>query len=117
MSKYTEKSFRPCFNPENGNNGQNSTARGLLEKIRSLSFVKAELELYLDTHPRCKVALDYYYQTVDALKKYTEEYQAKYGPLVAMDSVGTEEWAWVKEPWPWHRDSDIMNGKWMEEGR
>ena len=99
------------------NSGDNGNQRGLMDKIRSLSFVKAELELYLDTHPRCKVALDYYYQTVDALNKLREEYQAKYGPLVAEGSINTEEWTWVKEPWPWHRDSDIMNGKWNEGDR
>ena len=101
----------PCQSNDNG------TQRELMEKIRSLSFVKTELELYLDTHPRCKVALDYYYQTLDALNNLAEEYQAKYGPIVAAGSTGSEEWAWVKEPWPWHRDSDIMNGKWKGEGR
>lgn len=95
----------------------NSSSRELMEKIRSLSFVKAELELYLDTHPRCKVALDYYYQTIDALKKYTDEYQARFGPLMAAGVTNTEEWTWVKEPWPWHRESDIMSGDWKGEGR
>ena len=99
------------------NSGDNGNAAGLMEKIRSLSFVKAELEIYLDTHPSCKVALDYYYQTVDALKKLREEYQAKYGPISAEGCVGTEEWTWVKEPWPWHRDADIMNGEWKEKNR
>ena len=101
----------PCQSSDNG------SANVLFEKIRSLSFVKAELELYLDTHPRCRVALDYYYQTIDALKKYTEEYEARFGPITASGVTDTEEWTWVKEPWPWHRDSDIMNGKWKGEGR
>ena len=30
----------------------------LLERIQKLSFVKCELELYLDTHPTCRAALD-----------------------------------------------------------
>ena len=101
----------PCQSNGNG------THRELMEQIRSLSFVKSELELYLDTHPRCKVALDYYYQTVDALNKLIEEHHAKFGPLVAAGSTGTEEWAWVKEPWPWHREADIMSGEWKGEGR
>ena len=88
--------------------------RELIEKIRQLSFVQAELELYLDTHPTCKVALDYYYQTVDALKKLTDEFQAKYGPLVASGSTGTEEWAWVNGHWPWHRETDIISGDWKK---
>ena len=117
MSKCTENGFCSCFNPENGNNGMNATAQSLLERIRSLSFVKAELELYLDTHPRCRVALDYYYQTVDALTKLTDEYQAKYGPLTAMGSTGNEEWAWVREPWPWQREADVNKIKRMGESK
>ena len=89
----------------------------LLEKIRQLSFVKAELELYLDTHPRCKVALDYYYQTIDALKKYIDEFEAKYGPLIAAGSQGTERWTWVDGHWPWHREADILSGEWMGKER
>lgn len=117
MNKCTENGFCSCLNAENGNNGVSASSRELLERIRQLSFVKVELELYLDTHPRCKVALDYYYQTVDALTKYTDEYQAKYAPLTAMGSTGTEEWAWVKEPWPWQRDSDVMKNGRAGEGK
>ena len=117
MNKCNKNQICSCFNAENGNNGQNDTQKSLLEKIRSLSFVKAELELYLDTHPKCKVALDYYYQTVDALTKYVDEYQEKYGPLTAMGAKNTEEWTWVKEPWPWHREADIMSGDWERKGR
>ena len=99
------------------NSGDNGNVAGLMEKIRSLSFVKAELELYLDTHPSCKVALDYYYQTVDALKKLREEYQAKYAPLTAMGNTSIEEWTWVKEPWPWQREADVNKNKRMGESK
>ena len=44
----------------------------LLRKIQELSFVKCELELFLDTHPQCTVALDNYTDTVNALKKLTD---------------------------------------------
>ena len=98
-------------------NKMNRDKQELAEKVRELSFVKAELELYLDTHPRCRVALDYYYQTVDALIKLTDEYQAKYGPLTAMGSIGNEEWAWIKEPWPWQRESDVNKTKRMGESK
>ncbi len=101
----------PCQSNDNG------TRREIMDRIRELSFVKTELELYLDTHPRCKVALDYYYQTVDALKKLTDEYHAKHGPLVAAGSMDDAEWSWVKEPWPWHREADIMSGEWKGEER
>ena len=61
------------------NNGMTDTQRATLtgdlaEKIRALGFVKAEIELYLDTHPDCIIALDYYHRTVDELKRLVEEY-------------------------------------------
>ena len=92
------------------NNTESRELSELREKIRELGFVKVELELYLDTHPTCKVALDYYYKTVDALASLMEEYHAKGGnPLVASGSVDTESWSWVNMPWPWH-NTDNMTG-------
>ena len=76
----------------------------LLEQIRALAFVKNELELYLDTHPTCRTALDYYRKTVDELERLTEEYHNQYGPLVASGNLSTDKWNWVEEPWPWQND-------------
>ena len=80
----------------------------LYDKIRSLGFVKAELELYLDTHPDCRTALDYYYKTIAELKKLTDEYQNTVGPLTAMGVTDTEKWTWVDGPWPWQTAGDFM---------
>ena len=80
----------------------------LYEKIRSLGFVKAELELYLDTHPDCRTALDYYHRTLAELKKLTDEYQNTVGPLTAMGVTDTEKWSWVDGPWPWQTAGDFM---------
>ena len=88
----------------------NKNGRALMgdlgEQIRSLCFVKTELELYLDTHPDCPTALDYYYKTVAELKRLTEQYENTVGPLSAMGVVAPDKWTWVKEPWPWQRDGD-----------
>lgn len=97
-------------------NGAENGAGELLRKISEMSFVKTELELYLDTHPTCKMALDMYHKTVDELKLLTETYKNLYGPLVAGDSVNTESWSWVNMPWPWHEgngavDSDKGEGR------
>lgn len=81
--------------PNNVNKGS------LLERIRELSFVKAELELYLDTHPECRTAIDYYMQTVSALSALTEEYENTVGPLTAQGVRSTEDWTWVRGEWPW----------------
>ncbi|MBE6532735.1 MAG: spore coat protein CotJB [Ruminococcaceae bacterium] len=93
-----------------GMNGARSTrlTGTLLEQIRALGFVKVELELYLDTHPNCRTALDYYRKTVDELERLTEEYHNQYGPLVASGNLSTENWNWINGPWPWQNEK--MNG-------
>lgn len=83
------------------NKTRNVNNGSLLEQIRALSFVKVELELYLDTHPECAQALDYYTQTVNALDALIEEYNNTNGPLFASGSAGADSWTWVKGPWPW----------------
>ena len=84
----------------------------LLREIHSLSFVKNELELYLDTHPTCSVALDYYAQTVDALNRYTDEYQSRFGPLTATGAKGADRWTWIDTPWPWQTsENDMPDGR------
>lgn len=97
----------------NNNNSSNNKA-ALLEEIRALSFVKTELELYLDTHPECPTALDYYNQTVNALKRYKEEYETNYAPLFAESGAVNGKWRWVDKPWPWQYGTATPKN---EEGR
>ena len=73
-----------------------------MKKIQELAFVKTELELFLDTHPDCKVALENYTDTVDALVKAREQYAASYGPVGAHEC--RESWSWVEGSWPWDAD-------------
>lgn len=96
-------------------NGTRATApndkAALLEEIRALGFVKVELELYLDTHPSCRTAIDYYHQTLTALQELTELYESLYGPLTAAGNKSTDAWDWVNSPWPWQRaDENTENG-------
>ena len=86
-------------------------AGSLAEQIRALCFVKNELELYLDTHPNCRTALDYYHRTIAELDRLTEEYQNTVGPLTARGNVSAEQWFWVDGPWPWQQAGDFMRGE------
>ena len=86
----------------------------LMKKIQELSFVKCELELFLDTHPRSPVALENYRDAVAALDGLLAEYNEKYGPVTAGASVG-DSWSWVSEPWPWQ--SDFPNNGGSVDGR
>ena len=72
----------------------------LLRRVQELCFQKTECELFLDTHPDCKAALDFYKRTVAELDAATEEYDNAYGPLTAGAVVG-DRWSWIDSPWPW----------------
>ena len=72
----------------------------LMLRIQKLAFAKVEAELFLDTHPDCKAALDYYNKIVEELDGAMAEYQDAYGPIRA-EAVGHERWSWVDTPWPW----------------
>ena len=76
----------------------------LLRKIQEVGFVLYDVNLFLDTHPDNKMALDFYkkYQII-----YTEleaEYVMNYGPLTARDTDTDKGWMWVKTPWPWEME-------------
>lgn len=108
----TDMNGQNNMNGRTGTNGRNPSGSmlsgSLADQIRALTFVKTELELYLDTHPRCRTALDYYRQTIDELKRLTEMHENTTGPLTAQGNVSTEQWNWVDGPWPWHRSGDYM---------
>ena len=72
----------------------------LMRKIQELSFAKFEAQLFLDTHPECKMALDFFKKTGDELDMTMTEYQNKYGPLTS-DAVMGDTWTWCEGEWPW----------------
>ena len=94
-----------------GRDTNGAALRGsLADQIRALGFVMAELAMYLDTHPGCRTALDYYHQTHRELKRLVEEYENTVGPLSTIGVTDTENWTWVGGPWPWQMAGDFMRG-------
>lgn len=74
----------------------------LLEWINVVSFAVDDVKLFLDTHPNCPEALEFFdefkKQRVQALKEYAKYY----GPLT-LDTASTsmDYWKWINDPWPW----------------
>ena len=74
----------------------------LLEWINIDSFAVDDVKLFLDTHPNCTEALEFFdefkKQRVQALKEYAKYY----GPLT-LDTATTQMdyWKWINDPWPW----------------
>ena len=90
----------------------NGNARNdAMKRVQKLAFMKTETELFLDTHPDCRRALDYYHKIVDELSALREEYANMYGPITACESMG-DRWTWIDGAWPWQHDfpDDGMRG-------
>ena len=73
----------------------------LLSRIATCDFILTETALFLDTHPDCSEALDFYRKHLDMRKKATEEYTEKFGMLRHEDYMGQNKWQWTEGPWPW----------------
>ena len=90
-------------------NQNNLSKETLRQKIKELSFVKNELALFLDTHPMCETAIDYFHKTCEALEDYTMRLANMGIPMTQGDVVSDEKWTWTLEAWPW------QNGKREDE--
>lgn len=87
----------------------------LMNKIHALSFALTETQLFLDTHPDCRNALDYYRRLVDELDVAMTEYQNKYAPLFA-DATAADRWNWTDTPWPWQNNGNMKENNGRAEG-
>lgn len=80
---------------------ENMSREKLLLLIQKANFAMYDVKLYLDTHPNCQEALDYYRDAKKIRKKAWKEYTENFGPLAAEDVVDSDYWNWASNPWPW----------------
>lgn len=73
----------------------------MLKEISAISFALVEINLYLDTHPNCKTALQYQQHYAKKRKAAVACFEEKYGPLFAANNKNEECWEWICDPWPW----------------
>lgn len=73
----------------------------LLSRITTAKFILDETALFLDTHPDCQRALDFYKKYLDIYKEAVAEYSEKYGMLSHDGYMGQSSWQWTEGPWPW----------------
>ena len=78
----------------------------LFKAIQMYGFAIDEIVLYLDTHPDCQKALDYYHKYNELRSAAVNEYNRLYGPLTAKQVGNREKWTWISEPWPWERGAN-----------
>ncbi len=89
----------------NGNNcGSDNMSRDeMLRQIMELEFAVTDLNLYLDTHPNSKEALEMFTKLAAMLKSLKYDYAQKHEPITAMDASNNTPFEWVsdKYKWPW----------------
>ena len=78
----------------------------LLKRVQTCNFALVEANLFLDTHPRDRAALEYFHKHREMLKQATKEFTEKYGPLKTEDYNGESSWEWISDPWPWENKEE-----------
>lgn len=80
----------------------NNEREALLYQVMQYKFALIELNLYLDTNPNDKSAIELFnkYQKIE--KQMCEQYERMYGPLtIDSNYLNNNSWTWKNSPWPW----------------
>ena len=79
------------------------SACDLKRRIAAYDFALVEMNLYLDTHPCDKEALELMYAYRRKRAELIELYESCFGVYenMAASVKNTEYWSWVNDPWPW----------------
>lgn len=77
----------------------------LMKKIQTYDFYLVDLHLFLDSHPNCKEALEYFKKYKELSDAARDEYAKNFGPITASQSLKCDKnaWAWIESPWPWEK--------------
>ena len=68
--------------------------------ISQVSFALTETNLYLDTHPNCPMAMQYFQNARRMNRQAMKAYEEVNGPLQVADA-DSNNWNWINGPWPW----------------
>ena len=100
----------PQPEPEHGcNNSDNESHNGskheMMQKIQKIDFAIIDLNLFLDTHPNCKEAIELFTKLAATSRSLKSDFQRQYGPLYAANSQNSTPFAWVHDDykWPWQK--------------
>lgn len=75
----------------------------MLQQIQQYKFSINEINLFLDSHPTDKKALNKHYELTNKLQQTMTSYNKNW-LFTAYDNVQQDEWQWSKTPWPWERN-------------
>ena len=75
----------------------------LMKNVMMYDFALIDTAEYLDSHPECRDAADYFYSTRVLFRGAVKDFEEKFGPLShdGENMTGKNGWCWVETPWPW----------------
>ena len=91
------------FNRDNSLYSLNSKKDELLYNIQMYSFAMKDMNLYLDIYPDDKNILNNFHNYRKKYEVLKKQYESEYGPLCMSNTLNTEKWTWVSNPWPWDK--------------
>ena len=77
----------------------------LMREIQEVGFALVDLNLFLDSHPDNKLALDFFEDMQIKYAQLQADYEIEFGPLTAFDTNTEQGWTWVQSPWPWELEA------------
>lgn len=77
----------------------------LMRSIQMADFALVESGLFLDSHPDCKNAREYYRHFKEIRDDAAKDYVKLYGPIEQMDYDGGD-WKWTDQPFPWLNEAN-----------
>ena len=83
----------------------NDERDALLQQIQMYCFAAHDINLYLDTHPEDKSAIELYNKYNIESKRLSNEFTKRYGALKVDDNdvLSKYPWSWINMPWPWDK--------------
>ena len=78
----------------------------LKSRLQKVDFAIIETVLYLDAHPHCRAALEYYHKLIDERRKIVRALGEGAMPISAHENESCDSWDWVDGPWPWQFDAN-----------
>ncbi len=76
----------------------------LLRQIQIYAFAAYDAQLYLDSHPDSREALEFYNKYKQAESRAIMEYESRFGKIKL--SGKEDSWQWTDGPWPWQNEED-----------
>lgn len=77
-----------------------------MQKVQKYGFTLTEAMLFLDSHPQCSEAIEYYEKHLQLYNDAVKEYESKFSPLSFEGAVKDGKWEWATTAWPWERSEN-----------